>query len=86
MVGTYKIIEILAQSPKFSCMVSFNEGEPELYEVEVPNDIGDGQGKNLPELNAEFVASVLQQVADDQLAAVAPIVEEIQVAEGKIIS
>lgn len=88
MIGTYQIKKVLTDSAKFCCMVSFNGGTAELYEVELPNDIGDGAGKNLPQLNAEYVDSVLQKVADESLAASeskAQTTEDITVSKGKIV-
>lgn len=88
MTGTYKITETLSQSPKFSCMVSFNGATAELYEVELPNDIGDGAGVDLPTFSAEFINSVLQKVADDALASTESQVqttEDIKVSEGQIV-
>lgn len=51
MAGKYKIAEIVPHAAKFACQVSFNGNDSEYYEVESSD--------------AEEVAKVLQQVADD---------------------
>ena len=40
MSGIYKISSITPAQNKYECRVSFNGKPEELYEVEVPNDVG----------------------------------------------
>jgi hypothetical protein len=72
-MGTYKIIEVIPNEGKFMCMVSFNGGAAEHYEVE--------------SFDAQMIADTLQIVADEQLqkmAVASP--DEIEIdSKGQIV-
>lgn len=72
-MGTYAITETLNDVVgKFTCLVSFNGGAPERYEVD--------------SIEAAVVDETLQKVADDaQVFVDTKLVHETEVAEIKIV-
>lgn len=78
MSGTYTITEKIPHESKFACMVSFNGGDAEYYEVESVDPIGIDKELQVVADNHEVM---ITEKLDKESA-----LELLEVVDGKVVS